>query len=59
MQTFYFKVKLHHRILMYIGSLNTIYVIHIVAFVYLKRTHVDISVAEALVHGPVLITLFI
>jgi len=32
---------------------------HIVALAYSKRTHVDISVAEELVHGPILIKLFI
>ena len=41
---------------MYIGPLNAIYVIiHMVALLCSKRTKVDISVAEGLVHGPVLL----
>jgi len=45
---------------MYMGPLNAIYVvIHMVALINSKRTYVDISVAEALVHGPILINLFI
>ena len=40
--------------------MNAIYVIiHMVALVYSKRTCIGNSVAEALIHGPILIKLFI
>ena len=60
MQPIYFKAESHHSILTYVDPLNPIYVMYythgcfgIIDFP--KRTHVNISVAEALIYGPILI----
>jgi len=60
MQPFYFKVKSHHSILNIHTSIM-LRITHMVALLWIssKRTHVDISEAETLAHGPILIELFV
>jgi len=60
MHPFHFKVEFHHSVLTYIGPLNAILLLCTWLLWYTQKGQMwIISVAEALVHGPVISKIFI